>query len=136
MFAYGLGKLKSLSELQLHASRSSLSRLPSGTQKHDAHNHMTYVSPKATLSRKIKWRGLNKPLGSPNPLSVGTHGGTHGGASVSGISIHGLSTHGQKRKLPPHEQNKKDSWIKAKQKLSSAEFRQRLKNGSFINCGD
>jgi len=29
----GLGKLKSLSELQLHASRSTLSRLPSGPQK-------------------------------------------------------------------------------------------------------
>jgi len=29
---------------------------------------------------------------------------------------HGNSSLGQKRKLPSHEQNKKDSWIKAKQK--------------------
>ena len=28
MFAYGFGKFKSLSELQLHASRRTLSRLP------------------------------------------------------------------------------------------------------------
>ena len=75
---------------------------------------MTYVSSKAALSRKNTWRGLNKPLGSPNPLSGSAHGGTHGGASGSGTSSHGLSTHGKKRKLPPHEQNKKDSWIKAK----------------------
>jgi hypothetical protein len=99
---------------------------------------MTYVSPKAALSRRNTWRGLNKPLGSPNPLSVSAHGGTHGGASGSGTSIHGtfLSAHGQKRKLPPHEQKKKDSWIKDKQKLSSAEFHQRLKTGSCIKCDE
>ena len=44
-------------------------------------------------------------LGSPNPLSPSTHGG----ASRSGTSSHGLSAHEQKRKLPPHEQKKKDS---------------------------
>jgi hypothetical protein len=38
---------------------------------------------------------------------------------------HGISAHGQKRKLPPHKQKKKDSWIKARQKLSPAEFQQR-----------
>ena len=89
---------------------------------------MTYS--KGVLSRKSTWRGLNKLLGSPNPLSASAHGG----ASRSGTSSHGLSSHGQKRKLPPHEQKKKDSWLKAKQKLSSAEFQQRLKTGSCINC--
>ena len=77
---------------------------------------MTYS--KGALSRKITWRGLNNPLGSPYPLFASAHGG----ASGSGTSSHGLSAHGQKRKLPPHEQNKKDSWLRAKQKLSSAEF--------------
>jgi hypothetical protein len=130
MSAYGLGKFKSLSELQLHASRSTLSRLPTGTQKPETQKPMTYS--KGALSRKSTWRGLNKPLGSPNPLSHSAHGG----ASGSGTSSHGLSAHGQKRKLPPHEQKKKDSWLKAKQKLSSAEFQQRLKTGSCINCGE
>jgi hypothetical protein len=65
---------------------------------------MTYFSPKAALSRKNTWRGLNKPLGSPNPLSGSAHGGKHGGASGSGTSSHGVSAHGQKRKLPSHEQ--------------------------------
>ncbi len=116
MYAYGLGKFKTLSELQLHASRSSLSRFPSGTQKHDAQKHTTYVSSKAALSRKNTWRGLTKFFGSPNPLSGSAHGGTNGGALGSGTLSHGLSTHGQKRKLPPHEQKKKVSWIiKAKQ---------------------
>jgi hypothetical protein len=38
--------------------------------------------------------------------------------------------------LPPHEQKKKDSWIKGKQKLSPAEFQQIIKIGSCINCGE
>jgi len=84
----------------------------------------------AALSRKSTWRGLNKLLGSPNPLSASANGG----ASGSGTSSHGLSAHGQKRKLPPHEQRKKDSWLKAKKYISSAEFQQRLKPGSCINC--
>ena len=41
MFAYGLGKFRSLSELQLHASRSTLSRLPTGTQKPETRKPMT-----------------------------------------------------------------------------------------------
>ena len=73
--------------------------------------------------------GLSKRLGRPNLLSHGAHGG----ASGTGTSIHGLLAHGQKRKLPPHEQKKKDSWLKAKQKLSSTEFQQRLKTGSCVN---
>jgi hypothetical protein len=135
MSAYGLGKFKSLSELQLHASRSTLSRLPTVTQKAEAHKSTTF-HPRGAAPRKGTWRGPNKPLGSPNPLSLGASAGASGGASGSGTSGHSLSQHGQKRKLPPHEQKKKDSWLKAKQKLSSAEFQQRLKTGSCINCGE
>ena len=83
---------------------------------------MTYVSPKSTLSRKITRRGLNKPLGSPNPLSIGTHGGTHGGASGSGISIHGLSTRDHKKKLPPHEQKKKTHGLRLSRNYPQPSF--------------
>ena len=58
------------------------------------------------------------------------------GASANEGHGHGLSSLGQKRKLPPHEQKKKDNWIKAKQKSSPAEFQQRIKTGSCINCGE
>jgi len=46
MFAYGLKKFKSLSELQLHAYRGNLSKLSLGTQKPDAQKPSTYMSPK------------------------------------------------------------------------------------------
>jgi len=85
-------------------------------------NERRIVHSKASLSRKSTRMGLKKSLGSPNPAFGSAHGGTHGGASGSGTSSHGLSAHGQKRKLSPHEQKKKDSWIMAKQKLSPAEF--------------
>ena len=49
---------------------------------------------------------------------------------------HVTSSLRQKRKLNPHEQKNKDSCIKAKQKLSQAEFQQRIKTGSCINCGE
>jgi len=84
MSAYGLGKFKSLSELQLHASRITLSRLPTGTQKPEVQKPMTYS--KGALSRKSTWRGLHKTLGSPNPL----YASAHGVASRSGTSNHGL----------------------------------------------
>ena len=73
MFALGLGKFKSLYELQLHASRSTLSRLPTETQKPETQKPVTYS--KGALLRKNTWRGLNKPLGSPNPLYASAHGG-------------------------------------------------------------
>jgi hypothetical protein len=41
MSAYGLRKFISLFELQLHASRSCLSKFPSGTQKTDVQKPMT-----------------------------------------------------------------------------------------------
>ena len=43
-------------------------------------------------------------------------------ASSSGGHEHANSSLGQKRKLPPREEKKRDSWIKAKQKLSPAEL--------------
>jgi hypothetical protein len=90
MCAYVLGKFKSLTKLQLHASRSTLSRLPTGSQKPEVQKPMAYS--KGALSRKRTWRGLNKPLGSPNPLSASAHGGASGSSTPS----HGLSVHGQK----------------------------------------
>jgi len=58
------------------------------------------------------------------------------GASGSEGHGHGNYSLGHKRKLPPQEQKKKVSWIKAKEKLSPAEFQQRNKTGSCINCGE
>jgi len=84
MFAYGQGKFKLLSELQLHASRSTLSRLPTGTKKPETQKPTTYS--RAAFSRKSTRRGLNRPLGSSSPLSASAHGG----ASRSGTSSHGL----------------------------------------------
>ena len=55
MSAYGLGTFKSLSELQLRASRRALSRLPTGTQKHETQKQMTYS--KGALSRKKYMEG-------------------------------------------------------------------------------
>jgi hypothetical protein len=88
------------------------------------------------LSTKSTWRGLNKTLRSPNPSSSSAHANAHGGASGSGTLSHGVSAHGQKRKIPPHEQKKNYSWINAKEKIFPAEFRQRLKTGSCICCGE
>ena len=59
-----------------------------------------------------------------------------GGASGSEGHGHGNSSLGLKRTLPPHEQKKKNSWVKAKHKSSQAEFQQRIKTGSCINCGE
>ena len=58
------------------------------------------------------------------------------GASGSEGYGHGNSSQGQNRKLLPREQKEKDSWIKAKQKLFKAEFQQKIKTGSCINCGE
>ena len=58
------------------------------------------------------------------------------GASGSEGHGHSNSSLGHNRKLSPHEQKKKDSWIKAKQKFSQAEYQPRMKIGSCINCGE
>jgi hypothetical protein len=99
MSDYGLGKFKSPSELQLHAFRSSLSRLFSGTQKLDVQKSSTHVSPKAALSQQSTWRGLTKPLGGPHPSSSSAPGSAHDGASGSGTSGHGVSTRGRKKEI-------------------------------------
>ena len=59
-----------------------------------------------------------------------------GGTSGSESHAHGNSSLGHKRQVPPHEQTKNDSRIKAKQKMSQAEFPLRIKTGSCINCGE
>jgi hypothetical protein len=56
MFAYGLRKFKSLCELPLHASRSILSRFPTGTQKSETQKPITYS--KGALSRKKYIEGI------------------------------------------------------------------------------
>jgi len=73
---------------------------------------------KGALSRESTWRGLNKPLGSPNPLSASAHSG----ASRSGITSRGLSTHEQKRKLPPHEQKKKTHGLRLNRNFPQLSF--------------
>ncbi len=63
MSAYTLGKTKSLSELQLHASRSNMCRFSSTSHKHNVQNATQYASSRADGSRKNTCKGLNKPLG-------------------------------------------------------------------------
>jgi hypothetical protein len=134
MSAYSLGKFNSLSDLQLHAARSNLCRLPN-TSRVDSQRKLSPQGSKPSGSGKSSWKkqkylegGRFERLDKPNKPSVGASGNEGYG--------HGNSSQGQKRKLPPHEQKKKDSWIKAKQKLSPAEFQQRIKTGSCINCGE
>ena len=58
--------------------------------------------------------GLSQTFDKSNRPSVGT--------SIIEGHGHGNSSIGHTRKLPPHEQKKKDSWLKAKHKLSQGEF--------------
>jgi len=110
-------------------------RLPT-TSRVDSQRQLQQESPNAFSSSKGSWKrpskhsegGRSQHFVKPNRPSIG--------ASRSEGHGHGNSTLGQKRKLPPHEQKKKDSWIKAMQKLSPAEFHQRIKTGSCINCGE
>jgi hypothetical protein len=115
MLAYSLGKFNSLSDLQLHVARSNLCRLPS-TSRGDLERQLQPTGPKASSSSKGSWKRHNKHLegghtqryDKPNKPSVGASGSEGHG--------HGKSSLGHKRKLPPNEQKKKDSWIKARQK--------------------
>jgi hypothetical protein len=133
MSGYGLNKFKSLSELQLHAARSNLVRLPP-IQRTESPQRPA-LGGKSEGARKHFSKNSSRPQNKPvKPYSSDT--GPSRGASGSGGSTLGNSAQGQKRKLAPHEQKKKDSWLKAKAKLSSAEFQQRLKTGSCINCGE
>ena len=134
MSAYSLGKFNSLSDLQLHAARSNLCRLPA-TSRLDSQRQLPPQGSKPSRSGRSIWKkqkysegGRPERFDKFNKPSVGAFGSEGYG--------HGNSSQGHKRKLPPHEQTKKDSWIKAKHKLSPAEFQQRIKTGSCINCGE
>jgi len=116
-----LGKFKSLSELQLHAARSNLCRLPT-TSRVDSQRQLQPTVLKAFGSSKGNWKRRNKHSKGgrsqhfdkfirPSICASGSEGHGHGNSSI-----------GHKRKLPPRAQKKKDSWLKAKQKLSQAEF--------------
>ena len=119
----------------MHAARSNLCRLPS-TSRGGSQRQLQPTGPKASSSSKGSWKRQNKyPEGGhsqrfdkSNKPSVGAYGSEGHG--------HGNSSPGHKRKLPPNEQKKKDSWMKAKQNLSQAEFQQRIKTGSCIYCGE
>ncbi len=134
MSAYSLEQINSLFDLQLHAARSNLCRLPA-TSRVDVQRQLHSTGSKPSGSGKGSWKkqkylegGRSKCYDKSNKPSVGAYGSEGHG--------HGNSSIGHKRKLPPHEQKKKDSWIKAKQKLSPAEFQQRIKTGSCINYGE
>ena len=134
MSAYSLGKFNSLSELQLHAARINLCRLPS-TSRVDAQRQLPSTGSKPSGSCKSRWKkqkysksGRSERYDKSNKSLVSASGSVGHG--------HGNSSLGHKRKLPPHEQQKTDSWIKVEQKLSQAKFQQRIKTGSCINCGE
>ena len=134
MSAYSLGNFNSLVELQLHAARSNLCRLPS-ISRVDAQRQLPPTGSKPSGSSKGSWKKQkysqvrrSERYDKPNKPYVGAFGSEGHG--------HGNSLLGHKRKLPPYEQKKKDSWIKVKQKLSQAEFQQRMKTGSCINFGE
>ncbi len=131
MSAYSLGKFNSLSDLQMYAARSTLCRLPA-TSRVDAHRQLPSAGSKPSGSGKSSWKKEKYTEGGrfdkSNKPSIGASGSEGHG--------HGNSSLGHKRKLPPRDQKKKDSWIKAKQKMSPAEFQQRIKTGSCINCGE
>ena len=135
MSAYSLGKFNYLSHLLLHAARSNVCRLPT-TSRVDSHRQLQSTVPKASGFSKGGWKKQNKSSEGGRPQHFDKPNRPFVGASRSEGYGHGYSSLGQKRKLPPHEQNKKNSWIKAKQILSQAEFKQRIKTGSWINCGE
>ena len=112
MLAYSLNTFKSISELQLHDVRRNLCRLPT-TSRVDSQRQLQLTSSKTSGYSKGNWNkqskhsedGSPQHFDKPNRPSVGAFGSEGHG--------HGNSSLGQKRKLPPREQNKKDSWIKA-----------------------
>ncbi len=118
MSAYALDKFNSLSKLQLHDARSNLCRLPA-ISRVDSKWQLQSASPKTLGSSKGSWkRRKHSEGGRPHHFQKSNR--PYIGASGSEGHGHGNSSLGQKRKLLPHEQKKKDSWIKAKKKLSPA----------------
>jgi hypothetical protein len=61
MSNYVIGKLTSLFNLQIHASRSSLCRLPSGAKKQPSQPSLQMARPRIPQARKSSWKGPNKP---------------------------------------------------------------------------
>ena len=101
----------------------------------NAHRQLPPTGSKPSGSGKGSWKklkysevGCSERYDKSNKPFVGAFGSEGHG--------HDNSSLGHKRKLPPHEQKKNISWIKAKQKLSQAEFQQRIKTDSCINCGE
>ena len=135
MSACFLGKFNSLSELELHVARSNLCRLQA-TSRVDSQRQLQPTGPRTFGPSKGSWKRQSKHLEGGRSQAFYKSNRPSGGASGSMGHGHGNSSFGQKRKLPPHEQKKKDSWIKAKQKSSRAEYQQRIKTGSCINCGE
>jgi hypothetical protein len=134
MSAYSLGKFNFLSDLQLHTARSNLCRLPA-TSRVDSQRQLPSPGSKPFGSGRSSWKKQKYSEGGRQKRFDKSNKPFEGASGSEGYG-HGNSSQGQKRKLPPREQKKKDSWIKAKQKLSQAEFQQRIKTGSCINCGE
>ena len=131
MSTYSLGEFNSFSKLQLHAAaRSNLCRIPT-TSRVDSQRQLQSAGPKTCGSSKGSWKKQKHSEGGrtqhfdKSSQPSGSEGHGYGNFSL-----------GQKRKLTPQEQKKKDSWIKATQKLSPVQFQQRIKTGSCINCGE
>ena len=136
MSPYSIGKLFFLLELKLHVARSNLCRLPAtsrGDTQRQAHRS---TGQKTFGSSKSSWKGQNKRSEGGQFQSFDKSNRSTEGAFGCGGHEHGNSSLGQKRKLCLHEQKKMNSWIKAKQKLSPAEFQQWLKTSSCINRGE
>ena len=102
----------------------------------DSERQLQPTVPKASGSSKGSRKRQNKHSEDGRSQQFDESNRSFVGASGSEGRGHGNSSIGQKRKLPPREQKKKDSWIKAKHKLSLAEFQQRIKTSSCINCGE
>ena len=112
MLAYSLGKFNSLAELQMHVARSNLCRLLA-TSRVDAQRQLPLTGSKPFGSGKGSWKkqkylegGRSERFDKSNKPSVGAFGSEGHG--------HDNSLLGHKRKLPSHQQKKKDFWIKAK----------------------
>ena len=104
MSAYSLGKFIYLSDLQPHVARSNLCRLPA-TSRVDAQRQLPSAGSKPSSSGKSSWKkqkysvdGRFDKSNKPSVVVFGSEGHGHGNSSL-----------GHKRKLPPHEQKKKDS---------------------------
>jgi hypothetical protein len=82
------------------------------------------MGPKTFGSSKASWKRHNTH--SEGGLSHDKSSRTFGGAFDIEGHGYGNSSLEQKRKLPPRDQKKMESWIKAKQKMSEAEFQQRI----------